>query len=671
MRRPGFPIVCWTAAAITAAAACGTNESARPYAPLSMGGHSGAVFDAGGTGVAPTIELLSPPTGALLATTSAPEVRARIKLADGFLNPSTIGFVLAADAAPKGTATADGALSGPFLDAEYTGRLNLAGLPAGTYTLTVTATTTTGTTAMARVAVAIDSGPTITVSSPAEGSHQKGAVIVSVVVDSAPFEPTMSPLLATIAGRAVDLRAGSSPNSYQASVDFRSYDPPLKGEQLLTVAAKNANGTRTVATTRFSVDEEGPTIDGTSPSPSDVVGRVIEVTAHMTDEAGIVDSSVIALIGDQTAPQFKLNLLSRGAGIYSAPFDTAQLTRCGLLSGGLPTPGTYCNIYPTVSFRAADNLGNETTLSYAFGIDNQPPLLDLNPPEIRVTRRLGTLLCSWAFDPLGDHLIPGNMPDDGCAVGQVFQVRARAEDDVNGARFIQVAPLATIDPARIDVFILNDTSQPLTVDSDGDGVCDLINPKLVPTSQPPTTSREVLKVRLGAVPPGGEANFSPDPSLAGETRCDPGVEQLLPPLLCRAQEPTLAISYGPHLPAVWSLEPIEPDGQRCFGNQFDAYANHIGGTSRGGGLPPPGWACIAVQATDKVGNTGVSAPLRVWIDYNGEHTCPASAAGATTPPPNCTGRFNQQTGVVDGTACTSRRYTQPAAGLELCYEGNC
>jgi len=405
-----------------------------------------------------------------------------------------------------------------------------------------------------------------------------------------------------------------------------------------------------------------------------VVGRVIEVRAHVSDGAGVVDSSVIALIGDQTTPQFKLTLLPRGAGIYSASFDTAQLTRCGLLSGGLPRPGTYCIVYPTVSFRAADALGNETTVAYSFGVDNQPPLIDLDPPAVRVSRRKSTLQCSWAFDPLGEHTIPGNMPDDDCAVGQVFQLRARAEDDVNGARYLQVAPLATIDPTRIDAYILNDTSQPLTVDSDGDGICDQINPKLVPTTSPPSTSREVLKIRLGAVSPQGAADFTPDPSLATETRCNAGDDLEIPQVLCRAEEPTIAISYGPTLPAIWSLEPIEAGGLRCFGNQFDAYANHIGGSaSRGGGsAPAPGWACIAVQATDRVGNTGVSAPLRVWIDYDGQQVCPARSAGAASPPPDCTGRFNAQTGNVDGTRCTSRRFDRPSPPVpELCLDGNC
>lgn len=661
------------------ALACQSSQDQLPYAPPPHSDGGGTIlFDATGTGDAPTIEILSPAAGTLWPETTGPVISAKITATTGLLDPTSLRFSLAQTDAPAGaTPAAAGALTGPVNDSAYSGRPNLAGLPGGAYTLTFSAATTAGVGVTASVAVQVDAGPAITVVSPAAGSHQKGSLVVTLVVDSSPFGPTTLPLEATLAGQAIDLEPTTvtgTPNTYQGSVDFGSYNPPLDGEQLLTVAARNANGTRAVLKTMFVVDNDGPTIVPVSPLSADVVGHVIQVAATISDDAGIVDSSVIAIIGDAANnPKFTLSLLPQGGGVYSAPFDTAQLTRCGLLSGGLPTAGTYCIVYPTVSFRASDALGNETTLSYSFGVDNQPPLLDLNPPAIRVARRAETIQCSWAFDPLGDHTIPGNMPDDNCAVGQVFELRARAEDDVNGAKFLQVAPLATIDPNHIDVYILNDTSQPLTVDSDGDGACDLINPHLIPTTNPPTSSREVLKIRLAAVMPQGQADFTPDPSLATETRCDPGNDLLLPPLLCRPEEPTLAISYGPTLPAIWSLEPVEPSGERCFGNQFDAYANHIGGTSAAGaGLPAPGWACIAVQATDMVGNTGVSAPLRVWIDYSGNQVCPAQSAGATSPPPDCTGRYNKQTDTVDATTCTSRGYSQPAgSGLELCLDGNC
>ena len=40
------------------------------------------------------------------------------------------------------------------------------------------------------------------------------------------------------------------------------------------------------------------------------------------------------------------------------------------------------------------------------------------------------------------------------------------------------------------------------VDTDGDGNCDAINPKLIPTTQPPTMNNQVLKIRLPPRPPG-------------------------------------------------------------------------------------------------------------------------------------------------------------------------
>jgi hypothetical protein len=669
----GLLIVCGTSAA-----ACGAREATRDFAPTPTptGGGSGTIGDAGASGVAPTIDIVAPGQDALLSPAVAPQIRAKISLAVGLLDPGSLTFTLTDTQATTTTKAAapltSGPLSGPTAAGEYTGRLDLADVPSGTYTLAVAASNTTGVASTKSVTVRVDTGPRIRVISPVADSAHKGTLVISVVVDSSPFEPT-APLEVTVAGRTIALPPiATISNGYQGSVDLGNYNPALVGAQLLSVAARNANGTRTATTVQFVVDETGPTIEPESPLASDVVGRIIDLRAYIHDPAGVVDSSVLALIGDQTTPQFRINLQSRGGGVYGAAFDTAQLTRCGLTAGGLPPAGTFCNVYPTISFRASDSLGNESALAYSFGIDNQPPRVDLDPPAIRIARRKESLQCSWQFDPLGDSLIPGNMPDDGCAVGQAFQLRARAEDDVNGARYLQVAPLATIDPEKIAIYLLNDTAQPLTVDSDGDGICDRINPQLVPTTNPPGAAREVLEIRLAAVPPQGAANFTRDPSLVGDSRCLPGDEPFLPKLLCRAEEPTIAISYGPGLAAVWSLEPIEPGGLRCFGNQFDAFANHIGGSrSRASGTAAPGWACIAVEATDKVGNTGVSAPLRVWIDYDGAQVCPAAAGGATSPPPNCTGHLDAKTGTISNVPCQSRRFDRPAEGPELCLDGRC
>ncbi len=100
--------------------------------------------------------------------------------------------------------------------------------------------------------------------------------------------------------------------------------------------------------------------------------------------------------------------------------------------------------------------------------------------------------CSALFDPLSVNRYEGDMPNDGCMVPQLFDLRARIEDQGNHASGLKVTPIAGIDPDNTSVYILTDNTQPLVVDTDGDGYCDAINPLLVadhrPASPRPTRS---------------------------------------------------------------------------------------------------------------------------------------------------------------------------------------
>ena len=96
------------------------------------------------------------------------------------------------------------------------------------------------------------------------------------------------------------------------------------------------------------------------------------------------------LVGDKTNPQFRLPLTPDSSGAFSTLFDTHLLTQCKLLPAT-----TICIVRPTLSFRASDQLGNESTLTYTIGVDNLPPIADLQPPKIRyveATSRQGGLL---------------------------------------------------------------------------------------------------------------------------------------------------------------------------------------------------------------------------------------------------------------------------------------
>jgi hypothetical protein len=456
-------------------------------------------------------------------------------------------------------------------------------------------------------------------------------------------------------------------DTYQATIAFGPSTPPpapvlafppLSGVQLLDVTESDGNATSEVKRT-FTIDTTGPTFSKMFPAAGDIVGGVVPISATVSDESGVLASSVIAVIGDEAGnPVFTLNLTLDPTGSYSTLFDTANLTGCQ------PSPATsLCIVYPTISFRAADLVGNQSVVGYDIAVDNIPPVADLDPPQMR-GRRLGVngYECSFAFDPLSLNRFVGDMPNDGCLVPQVFDLRARIEDDGNRAVGLKVVPIAGIDPDNTNIYVWHvvdpsdPNAPPLAVDTNGDGTCDAINPLLVPTSSPPTQSNQVLQIRLAGVPPAGSADFRPDSTLPSGAPCGQGTATAPPKALCVSSQPTIAIGYADNDPAVWSVEPIDSD--RCLGNQFDALANNI----------PEGWACIAVATADLAGSKSVSAPIRVYIQYNdpsGFCAAPPSSAGA---PPNCTGTFDPTTNTAALGSCQARTFP---ANEYYCAAGGC
>jgi hypothetical protein len=654
-----------SAIALLTLVACSSSQSQSPYLPpTGAGGTSGSGTTTPSGTVA--VAFLSPPTpsdGSTLASNSDLQLSVTVDIVGGndFVAAGSVKATITATGATTPAAT--GQLVAASADI-FSGTVSLGSLKVGSYTLTVSATSSGGAMGQASIGLVIDDGPAVSVSSPIAGKSYNGSLTVEFTADFGAIGPstaTPNPS-ATVGGLPVqDLMADSSPNvppnSYRGTVTFDAYSPPLTGVQLLDVKAPNANGVLTEVRVLFGIDNTGPTITLTAPAPGQVVGGVIDISATITDDSGVLDSSVIAIIGDQNNTIFNLPLASEGAGVYGVLFDTANLTRC-------PEPPStdLCLVYPTISFRASDTLGNQTVLSYDFSVDNIAPVADFDPPPVRDERiGINGLECSFAFDPLSLNRYPGDMPNDGCLVPQVFDLRARIEDDGNRAVGLKGMPIAGIDPNNTSVYVLHDIGQPLVVDSNGDGRCDEINPLLVPTTDPPTAANQVLKIRLAGVPPAGTANFEPDASLVGNPNCAEGSASTPPPLLCNFEQPTIAISYAGDEPAVWSVEPIDPTF-RCLGNQFDSFANNI----------PEGWACLAIQTVDLAGNKGVSVPMRVYIQYSDAGGFCGSPPAGAGPPPTCTGTFAASSdptvpGVAALGACSARKFT----GTDYCYLGDC
>src|SRR5204863_7996637 len=126
-------------------------------------------------------------------------------------------------------------------------------------------------------------------------------------------------------------------------------------------------------------------------------------------------------------------------------------------------------------------------------------------------------------------------------------------------------PISMVDPEAtaayiLDTTVLNGEPQPLVVDTDGDGFCDAVNPKLQPTTSPLVGPRQVLKVRLAPVPPAGIADFATDDptlplTLPGGGVCLAGRDVDAPFDLCElGPQPSIAISYAGGLPSIWAAE---------------------------------------------------------------------------------------------------------------------
>jgi len=652
-----------SALALLSALGCNSGGgSPYPYQTTTGAGGTGTKIQPSGT---VAVAFLSPPTpadGSTVPTRSDVSVGVTVDIQNGSDFVDTTSVKVAVTATGSNQASATGQLVSTGADV-FRGTVSLGSLQPGSYTLTVTAASSSGATGQHSITLAVDDGPVVTVSSPTEGGHYTGSLTVEFTADFGAIGPDASNPnpSATVGGLpiqnlAADNAPNVAPNSYRGTVSFNTYSPPLVGLQLLDIRATNANGVTTDVSVLFEIDNSGPSITSSTPFPGEVVGGLVVVSAIVTDESGVLDSSVIAIIGDQNTPVFELPLTPTGRGIYSALFDTANLTRCAE-----PPATSLCLVYPTISFRASDTLGNQTVLGYDFAVDNVAPVADFDPPELR-DRRSGPagIECSFAFDPLSLNQYVGDMPNDGCMVPQVFDLRARIEDDGNRASGLKIVPIAGIDPDNTSVYILADNGKPLVVDSNGDGSCDEINPLLVPTTDPPTTTDQVLKVRLAGVRPAGTANFLPDSSLPADAPCVEGTATMPPPILCTFQQPTEAIGYAGHEPAVWTVEPI--DEFRCLGNQFDTLANKI----------PEGWACLAIQTVDLIGNKGVSTPMRVYIKYDETGGFCAPPPAGAGPPPTCTGTFVPSAdptvpGVATIGACSTRKFT----GTDYCYLGDC
>ena len=482
-----------------------------------------------------------------------------------------------------------------------------------------------------------DPGPVITFLAPTAGGSFKGSLLVEVTV--ADPEPLQSFTLLVGKDTVKVTKKTISPTKalYTGTLDFDAFTPPLSGKQVLTATAANTNGAETEEQRIFYVDDEGPTITVKSQSEGQIIAGTIDLEAEVTDPAGVLPSSVKCVIGDgASAKTVQLKATLNAKNTYTGQFDTRTFDQDQL--------------WPVMSFRAEDVLGNESHRDIQVGLDNGAPIIELDPSsKVYIGRyMLGVLECSHPFDPVGN-----DAANDLTLVPQIVPLRARVEDQGNFAASARFTPVAAVEDTSVWMYVSDDTQKPLVVDSTGDGYCDSVNPELVPLGSQPQQGKAIA-VNLGAVPVDGEGNFT---YWAGSlpAGCTPGTALAPPKPLCTVTTLTKAIFYSadPTTPAVYAIPPaLAGDQVQCMGLPFDFKANGIS----------KGWTCVAVEAADKAGNVGVSPPLRLYYEPAavGQGPLPAGAGS----PPTCTGTYNPTTKKSSPGSC---KFRGPFQGFPQTY----
>jgi hypothetical protein len=611
--------------------ACSNNVN-EPFAPSDLSGRDGFVFtqndlsssdgptlsglDLGSDPNGPTITILTPAKDQEVAYDTLTVTASIVGKNGAFIDGASVQLIIPAK-------NAAGLLAAPMsltaMQDVYQGTIDISGIPGDkNQQFTVSATDVNGKIGNASSTYTHDHGPVITFIQPTR-STAHGSLYVQVVVDDQLHPVTMaSSVKATVrSGDNIMLAAvsGAVPLRLQGTIDFNTYSPELDGDQLLTVSATNSNNTVGRALKQFTVDNAGPVISFSNPKAGQFIGGVLQIKANIDDISGVNDNSVIAVFGGDLSKAVQLTRVSTAMPIFQGLFDVRQL-------------GTNY-VLPALSIRADDQLGLHSEVAEEIVVDNVPPTMTLDSGKVFIGKILptGLLRCSQPLDPLG-----GETANDLDKVLQIMTLRARIEDRGNTAPGLLVERVSLVNHDTVFLFGIPAANGALAVDTDGDGVCDDVNPELVPTTDI-KASNQAISIQLAPIPPSGTEDLRPSPSPPGlPAACDQIGEPtgVKPAPICPPSGTQLleAISYAGGEPAIWGIPPIVAGSPtECVGLQFDSL-NHM----------PEGPACFVVIARDNAGNHSVSAPLRVCID-RGNNQCNAWPG----TPPGCLGTYDKAT----------------------------
>lgn len=635
--------------AVNLVAACGGDSDRAPHVPRpkpdggsgSRGGEGGAGKGGrGGTGggsgsdapeVGPIIEFTSPqpasdPNSDELVTTREVSVDCHVtpRTNDSGVDGSSVAITLEDPRDPAKKIEAATNAQGEDI---YQAKFIVADLPNGKLRFTCSAKdlASSPATNSAVLETFLDLGPKLMLTSPLD----KAAVALKTPV-TVRFQATPSPVAEgdegaavsdarlTVLGKVFEVRESSdTPGEYTATVDFEDkalFNPvPVAAEIILRASNSRMPGVVTrESRANIKVDGAGPSIEIRVPADGQIVPGRVELEVVITDTSGVKPGGVIARV-TAGAKLYEYTNWTKTGDTYRLTFDTSEYQTA---------PNEL-----TINIVAVDTVDNEATQGHFVRLDGQPPVLSLDPPWIREWRRNGdNVFCTIAFDSLADAT------DDGETVGPASTYRVRIEDETNvvvgAARY-----LSGVNESKVEIWVQGDPSIPLLIynaDNGGsDSVCNEINEKALSSAQRPT-KRELAALLPRGVewyPNSSVAFDSTNPmhmttcpfDAAGGTASPP--ERLCPGTPMRRVIPAWVESKPP---GIYAMNPTNGTSGECAGTTWNLLE-----------IVGQGWACLAARAEDKVGNVGVSWPLRVCVDDPADGVTPCDEAQKPTCVQDC------------------------------------
>lgn len=511
---------------------------------------------------------------------------------------------------------------------EYSASFVLTTIPTGPLSARCTAadTSTPPKVGSDTVTTFVDHGPAITVQTPAADSSypQTGAVPFVFTVQPVPLaatDPASEVASVGLTVNGVQLTPTPDPsvtNGYKHAVNFNDttlFPQPPSGKVPVVITATNGRApvaAQSATSYTFTLDGTGPVITIKNPKNQDIIGGQVTLEFSVVDAQAGVDSKTVAVELNQAKHLYTPTVQwSKTGDDYKFTFDSANVT------------GSKVQL--TVNVSASDLAGNPSTgASLVLYLDNQPPIVDLNPANVRVRKLSGTTqLCSESFDPLGTRAA-----DDLESITPFKHFRALVWDQTNFVTGQTVVYYAATDPASVYLYLQPDgPTVPLLVNNDADPECDAIN----------TVGDTLPFLQLKSITPAGTAWYkNTDGSVAPVVpptpptpSCQLGNEPE-PPFLCSTQSDLrMVIRHN-----MTSVEPVvygigQMTGLECTGTGWEIASQLANATQK------EGWFCLAASARDKVGNIGISPPIRVCYDDPGTSFVPA-CANSSVAAPSCT-----------------------------------